>query len=286
MSSDVSRPAAGAWISAALAGLCATLIGLGIGRFSYVALLPLMIDAHWTSPGAAAQLAAANLIGYLIGALSAHRAALRLGAAQAIRAAMLAILLSLVCCSIDLGLAWLWGWRLIAGIGGGWLMILAAPFIMARVAPQQRGKAVGMVFSGIGWGVVLSGLLVPAVGAAHLSAAWLMLAGLVALALLFAWPKFAPQPPASAAPAAHGKLLPRGAMLGLLLAYMLDGIGYLPHTVFWVEYLVHGLGKPLAIGGMFWAIFGLGAACGPLITGAAADRFGFRPLRPSIQNAE
>jgi predicted MFS family arabinose efflux permease len=270
------KPATPHWIMAALAGLCATLIGLGIGRFSYVALLPLLIDAHWATPGGAAQIAAANLIGYMIGALTAHRFALFMGAAQAIRAAMLAICLSLILCSVNFGFAWLWGWRLLAGIGGGWLMILAAPFIMSRVPPHKRGQAVGLVFSGIGFGIILSGFSVPAVGAEHLSAAWLVLAALVTLAILFAWPRFTPVAAGTAAVETPGRLMPRGALLALLLAYMLDGVGYLPHTVLWVEYLVHGLGKPLATGGMFWAIFGAGAACGPLLTGYAADRFGFR----------
>lgn len=272
----MTKPAVSPWLPAALAGLCATLIGLGIGRFSYVALLPLLIDAHWASPGGAAQIAAANLIGYMIGALTAHRFALAMGAAQAIRTAMLAICLSLIFCSVNLGFIWLWGWRLLAGIGGGWLMILAAPFIMSRVPAHKRGKAVGLVFSGMGFGIVLSGFSVPAVGADHLSAAWLLMAALVALAIIFAWPKFSPVIAGPVSAPAPTRLMPRGALLALLLAYMLDGVGYLPHTVLWVEYLVHGLGKPLAIGGMFWAIFGAGAACGPLITGHAADRFGFR----------
>jgi predicted MFS family arabinose efflux permease len=274
-----------AWIAAALAGFCATLIGLGIGRFSYVALLPLLIDGGWTSTAGASQLAAANLIGYLLGALGAHRLAVRFGASAAIRGGMLVILLSLLACSVELtpvfgafaGLAWLWFWRLVAGVGGGLLMILAAPYIMARVPARLRGKAVGVVFSGIGCGIVLSGFLVPAMGAHHLSLTWLGLGALVVLAMLYAWPRFAAQP-VSAAPAAAEKngLLPRGALLALLCAYMLDGVGYLPHTVFWVEFLVHGLGKPLATGGMFWAIFGVGAMVGPLLTGLAADRFGFR----------
>ncbi len=264
------------WLPAALAGLCATLIGLGIGRFSYVALLPLMIDARWASASGAAQIAAANLIGYLIGALMAHRLALKIGAPMAIRGAMAAILLSLLFCSINPGLGWLWFWRLVAGAAGGVLMITAAPAILSRVPVAVRGKAIGVVFSGIGCGIMLSGFAVPALGAAHLAAAWLVLAAFVAIALLYSWPKFR-QPVATApAPAAQARLMPRGALLALLCAYVLDAIGYLPHTVFWVEYLVHGLNKPLSTGGAFWAVFGAGAAVGPLLSGHAADRFGFR----------
>ena len=275
------------WWPLAVAGLCASLVGLGIGRFAYVPLLPLMIDSGWTTAAGAAQIAAANLLGYLIGGASAHRLALRFGASPVIRAAMLAVVSSLLACSADIGLPWLWSWRLIAGVSGGILMILAAPFLMRQVPLASRGRAIGIVFAGIGVGVVVSGLGVPAIGAAHLRDAWLMLAVATAIATAFAWPRFAApvrdapgvstasEPSASLTPAQQ-TLLPRGALLALLCAYVLDAIGYLPHTVFWVEYLVHGLGKPLAIGGAFWAVFGAGAALGPLMSGYAADRFGFK----------
>ena len=42
------------WWSLALAGLCANLIGIGIGRFAYVPLLPVIIDAGWATPAGAA----------------------------------------------------------------------------------------------------------------------------------------------------------------------------------------------------------------------------------------
>ncbi len=274
-SAPATEPAA-SWLPIALAGLCASLIGLGIGRFAYVPLLPLMIDSHWTSVAGAAQIAAANLVGYLLGGATAHRIALWRGAGPAIRGSMLAILLSLVACSLPAGVLWLWIWRMIAGAAGGILMILAAPYLMRQIAPRSRGKAIGIVFSGIGIGIVFSGLAVPAIGGDNLGAAWLLLAAFVLPALLYAWPKFGNPPVAESHAAAPQPLWPRGALLALLCAYVLDAIGYLPHTVFWVEYLVHDLGMPLAIGGAFWAVFGAGAAIGPLLTGMAADRFGFR----------
>ena len=263
------------WWSLALAGLCANLVGIGIGRFAYVPLLPVIIDAGWATPAGAAQLAAANLIGYLIGALAAHPLAVRLGAPAAIRGAMLALLLSLVACAFQPALAWLWIWRCLAGASGGLVIILAAPHVLSQVQAGVRGRAVGLVFSGIGLGVVFSGFAVPAFGARHLQAAWLALAACSALALVYSWPKFAPDDVAQPG-TAPGPLLPRGAMLALLCAYPLDALGYLPHTVFWVEYLVHGLGLPMSVGGAFWAVFGAGAAVGPLLSGWTADRIGFR----------
>jgi hypothetical protein len=48
----VRRPARGRIVSGPiLAGLCATLIGVGLQRFAYSPLLPVMVAARWLTPG-------------------------------------------------------------------------------------------------------------------------------------------------------------------------------------------------------------------------------------------
>ena len=68
-----------------LAGLCANLVGIGLARFAYTSLIPALISAHWFSPSATVYLGAANLAGYLGGALLARPIAARAGAATALR---------------------------------------------------------------------------------------------------------------------------------------------------------------------------------------------------------
>lgn len=53
----------------AAAGLCASLVGLGLARFAYTPLIPAIIAAKWFSPSDVVYLGAANLAGYLAGAL-------------------------------------------------------------------------------------------------------------------------------------------------------------------------------------------------------------------------
>ena len=57
---------------AALAGLSASLVGIGLARFAYTPLIPALIAAHWFAPAAVVYLGAANLAGYLAGALAAR----------------------------------------------------------------------------------------------------------------------------------------------------------------------------------------------------------------------
>jgi predicted MFS family arabinose efflux permease len=60
-----------------------------------------------------------------------------------------------------------------------------------------------------------------------------------------------------------------------LAAYMLDAAGFVPHTVFWADYIARGLGRGAATGGFFWIFFGIGALVGPFLVGLIAERLGF-----------
>ena len=44
---------------AMLSGTCASLVGVGLGRFAYSPLIPLLITEHWFTPSEAAYLGAA-----------------------------------------------------------------------------------------------------------------------------------------------------------------------------------------------------------------------------------
>src|SRR3546814_17514582 len=70
---------------AVFAGLCASLVGVGLARFAYTPLIPALIDAGWFAPADAAYLGAATLSGYVAGALLARRMAAAADAAAVLR---------------------------------------------------------------------------------------------------------------------------------------------------------------------------------------------------------
>ena len=61
-----------------VAGICALILTVGLARFAYTALMPQMVLAGWFTGEQVAYLGAANLLGYLIGALAAAPLAERL----------------------------------------------------------------------------------------------------------------------------------------------------------------------------------------------------------------
>jgi len=272
-----------------VAGLCATLVGNGLGRFAFVALMPALIEAGWFSQAQASTLGVATLVGYVLGAAVADPLAARWSSARLLRAAMLVCSLSFLACAFEgTGMAWNLLWRSAAGVAGALLMVLPAPLVLPRHATAIRARAGGVVFSGIGLGAALSGWLVPLlVGAPATSAAahaqgvtiaWLGL-GAVCLALTAAawraWPDEAAKAPlADDRPPLPPQL--RRTVALVLAAHGLNAVGYLAHTLFLPDYVVRELGMPLAQGGFYWSMFGLGAALGPLLAGTLADAFGLR----------
>jgi predicted MFS family arabinose efflux permease len=261
---------------AALSGFCAMLIGIGLGRFAYTPLIPALIQDGWLSPAAAAYLGAANLAGYLAGALFGRGFASLIGdVPRTLRVAMVACAVSLAACAIPAGLLWLTPWRFVAGFSGAALMVLAGPAILGATPPERRGRVGGLIYAGIGTGVAVSGTAMPFLVGFGLSTAWLCLAAAAAILTAVAWTGW----PADATPPANSSVkIPRlgWAVVPLLAAYACDGIGFVPHTLFWVDFLARELGLGLPAGGFNWGLFGLGAVFGPLVAGWLADRLGFK----------
>ncbi len=254
-----------------LAAMCALLAGIGLARFAYTPLLPALVTAGWLVPADAAYLGAANLLGYLLGALFARWAARRMKLPPLLRAMMVLTTLSLFLSALPLGFLWLLPWRIVTGIAGAFLMVLAPPAALAHVPQERRGLAGGVILTGVGLGIAISGVLMPALLRFGVSAAWVGL-GAAALALtIAAWggfivPESAPAPAESSA---------SRRVYSLALAYALNAVGLVPHMVFLADFVARGLGEGVAAGAHQWILFGIGALGGPVVFGRIADRIGF-----------
>jgi predicted MFS family arabinose efflux permease len=265
-----------------LAGLCATLVGIGLARFAYTPLIPPLITEGWFAPSQAAYLGAANLAGYLAGALLAQRMAAAARSALVLRAMMVLATAAFFACAFPISYIWFFLWRFGAGLAGGALMALAAPSVLARIPARRRGLAGGIIFTGVGLGIVASGSLVPALLGFGLFETWCGLGALSLILTALAWGGWPTEDaggaakPAATAPLGPRRRLPGLALKALLVEYGLNAAGLVPHMVFLVDYIARGLDRGLAVGANYWVLFGLGAIVGPVLFGHLADRGGFR----------
>jgi MFS family permease len=274
-------------LRAAARGLCALLVGIGLGRFGYPPLIPLLVREGWFTAGQADYLGAFNLAGYVAGSAASGIFAHRMRVSTVVRMAMLTVASGFIACAWPLGFPWFVFWRLSAGIAGGVLMVIGAPSVLASIPVAIRGRIGGIVFTGIGAGVALSGTIVPLFAGWGPHGAWLSLGGLSGLLTILGWRGWSTEHPASAAktqpPAPPGNSKLTWLLFWLLAAYVTNAIGFVPHTVFWVDYIARGLNRGIATGNHYWALLGISAACGPLASGWLADRIGFsRSLRASL----
>ncbi|MEM9682929.1 MAG: YbfB/YjiJ family MFS transporter [Pseudomonadota bacterium] len=260
-----------------VSALCAVLIGIGLARFGYTPLIPALIAEGWFSPSDAAYLGAANLAGYLVGALATKRL-LGFGTATGLLRTMMALAVaSFFACALPWGFTWYFVWRFMSGCAGGTLMALAAPTAMLSVPDDRRGIAGGAIFTGVGLGIALSGTLVPLLLTYGLAVTWVGL-GLLSLALaVIAWFGWGA---ARSAPSRQAAAPDRGISVGwplvaIFVAYAFDAAGIVPHTVFIVDFVARGLDRGLASGASYWVLLGAGALVGALIAGWFADRAGF-----------
>ena len=94
-----------------LAGLCATLIGNGIGRFAFIALMPALVEAGWFSKSEASYLGVATLVGYVLGAPLTDWLGRRLSSAVLLRGAMLVCSASFFACAVQgAAMPWYYFW--------------------------------------------------------------------------------------------------------------------------------------------------------------------------------
>jgi predicted MFS family arabinose efflux permease len=267
------------------AGLCASLIANGFGRFAYTPLIPAQIAAHWFTPSQTIYFGAANIAGYLLGALTAGPLGRHVPNVPLLRGSMLLATASFFACATPLNPAWFFAWRLIAGVMGGYLMVLAAPMVLPHVPPARRGLAAGAIFLGVGAGILASGTLIPILLRFGVAEAWLGIAVaslILSLVVWSFWPK--------THEALHEETGPlivssgsRRLLRALYAEYALTAVGQVTHVLFLVDFIARGLGRGVTAGAIYWLIWGIGAVIGPLVAGYVADRLNVRrTLRLSL----
>lgn len=261
-----------------LMGVCSTLAGVGLGRFAYAAILPHLIQSGWLGASAAGFVGAANLLGYLLGAIFAGNVIRVWPTGLVMRTSAFLIAVSFFASAWPAPGWWFTLWRMVAGITGAFLIVVAPSRVAQNLAIESRKRGTTWVFTGIGLGVLLSATLVPTLMNLGLTETWIGLGMISLVPLVIVWRQWPEsiQFVDSEQPALdHPKPSASRILILIYVSYGLDAVGFVPHTVFWVDYLERQLGFSNWAGGLQWAILAVGAVCGPFIVGFAARHLGW-----------
>ncbi len=283
--SDAPTAAAGALPSdqadrraraAALACMVGLAVVLGVGRFAFTPLLPLMLADGSIGLKAGGWLASANYAGYFAGAVSC--AALRVAPARMVRFGLAATVLLTAAMGIGHLLpVWL-AVRFVAGVVSAWTFVFVSQWGLRRLAELHAPEWSGVIYAGPGVGIVLTGLIGSALAGRPAASGWLGFAALSAVLSVAIWRTFAVAPaqalpPAGTTPhaASAASVAPadarrhRADAAWLVVLYGTPGFGYIITATFLpvIARAVLPAGSPWP--DLFWPMFGAA-----LIVGAIA----------------
>ncbi|WP_254647602.1 YbfB/YjiJ family MFS transporter [Streptomyces sp. GbtcB6] len=262
-----------AHVARAAAALAA---GMGVGRFVYTPILPLMHARAGLSAGAGANLATANYAGYLLGALAGTLAPALVRSRAVLRGSLILLTATLAAMPLTHSTAVWAALRLSAGAASALVFVIAVASLLHHLR-EHPAHLPGWAFGGVGAGIALSGLLVLALrSVSDWRAAWWAAAALTAVLAAAAW-RLRPEdaPAATAAGDRPGARTHRwfGA---LFLSYFLEGVGYIVAGTFLVAAI--GQGSPGWVGSGAWVLVGLAA----VPSSALWARLGRRWSRPGL----
>ena len=285
MAQSADQPAPpGAW-PIALAGLVSLAVAMGLGRFAFTPLLPMMLhDGVVDLPGAS-WLASANYLGYLLGALLCTlqpwawrrwRGLPLLTYATLVRAGLLATGALTLTMAWQIPAAWP-GLRFAAGVTSGVVFVYTSGWCLSQLARLGVPGMGGIIYAGPGLGIVVSGLLASAMVAGQWRAAsgWLVFGVLAFVLSASVWhilrggsERLAPlaEPAAGAAgtPALQVPHHGPAELAVFALAYGLAGFGYIITATF-LPVIARAALPGSAWLDLFWPIFGLGVTLGALL---------------------
>ena len=239
---------------------------MGVGRFVFTPILPLMEAQAGLSPQNASLLATSNYLGYLIGAvlgifvpyLSRARTGLR------ISGVVLAASLAVMPLTHDVAL-WA-GVRGIAGVASAVVFMVAGNIILTELA-SSAPHMVGWAYGGVGAGIATSGVLVAVVQQiSDWQAAWWSSAALAAILVAVGWFVGETRPRSGTPTAAATVRGDHRVWFSLLtISYFLEGAGYIIAGTFLVAAV--SANGPDWLSGSVWTIVGIAAipSCALLI---------------------
>lgn len=217
-------------IKVIVAGILSLVVMVGIARFAYTPMIPIMFDQSSLSIAESGWLAAINYLGYLLGAVITARIKSIEYKDKLFRMALIVGVIT----TAMMGIAdnvWLWAIsRFFAGLSATGGMLLASALVMHWLVKHDFRPEIGLHFSGMGFGIVLCAVLVEYthdVVPWHEQWYWLTLVSALLSAWAWIWlPKATTSSASKSGNVMQDKPPSKPFLRVFQLAYFFSGIGY------------------------------------------------------------
>lgn len=265
----------------------------GLARYAYSMLIPGMQAGLSLSYDRMGFIGTANFVGYLAAVLVAPKLMGRLAPRWMAAIALVVIGLGMIGIGLCNSFSPIIALYAVVGMGSGFTNIPLMALVTFWFRSEQRGKAAGFAIAGNGIGIILAGLLVPALnrsfGADGWRAGWMVL-GAICLAIALVAALLLRNHPSDLGLEPVGKLVDAspeqfvhrehkgdGALLLRLgLLYMVFGATFMVYGTFIVTTMVREYGIAEARAGLYWSWVGFFSFFSGIGFGTLSDRIGRR----------
>jgi len=245
-------------------GLVALAMAMGVGRFAFTPLMPLMIRDGTLDAATGTEWAAANYVGYFVGALTASWFS-----GNPRRGLLLSLigvaLTTLAMVAVDAVPTTLLGVMLrgAAGVFSAWALVCASSWCLAELARRRAGQLGAWIYTGVGLGIAIAGVLAWLGGRQRADWLWLELGLIASAGAVLVWTQSRGQSttPAEIEEREATAIAPTrgGGQLALVLCYGTFGFGYIVPATF-LPAMARELAPDPLVFGLTWPLFGLAAA--------------------------
>ncbi|WP_299880082.1 YbfB/YjiJ family MFS transporter [uncultured Cocleimonas sp.] len=259
------------------AGLFSLILAMGISRFSYTPLLPVMINETYLNDASGGWLATINYLGYMLGAIiAASISDLKLKDVL-YRVGLIVAVLSTVGMGVtDNYIVWSI-MRFIGGLSSAACLLVGTGLILNWMIRHGHKPELGIHFAGIGLGISLTAILsMMMLNKLDWAQQWYVYSAIAVVIAIPAW-RWLPKPVNHHQTTTGGTLLDtppeKSWMLILYVAYFCAGIGYVISATFLVAIVDHQpelAGK----GSLVWLVTGIAAAPAAILWDRIARKVG------------
>lgn len=261
--------------------LCGTLMIItttGLARMAYGAILPYMQEGLNLSISQAGMLGTIMFLGYLITVGLSGILTMRWGAKGVLMVGSGAVVISMLGLAWSPGFGWIACCMLIIGAGSA-LVFTPLMSVMIGWFPDQRGTVLGILLSGAGIGMLLSGFLIPVIIRLFPDlgwrAVWLCFGAISLLVMIIAGMilKNPAVPSNLQRDQEKPNWLQNKELMKIAVLYFLVGMAYLIPNLYQSSYML-AMGMSGNTTGMIYAVAGIASILGGPIWGNISDRLG------------
>lgn len=212
---------------------------MGIGRFAYTPILPLMQKDLSFSNAVAGYLASSNYAGYLLGAILAGAIPLKKYRTISLRIHLITSILTTMLMGLTYSPLLWYMLRFVSGFASAFVLVLASGIVLDKLASINKTSWSGLFYGGVGLGIFSSSIIIPILNQSfQWEGTWIGLAAISGILAFFVWSWLYDTPnnvEMKNTQVAFAQVPPKKWIPWLTIAYGLEGLGYIVTGTFIVS---------------------------------------------------